>query len=74
MRDKALKGRAPAYRGYEHPSAKLTDDDICEIRSRYKGGTARGDIAAAFGISISYLDKITQHQVRRLIEKQEGGE
>jgi hypothetical protein len=54
MRDCVKKGRNPKTRGARHHKAKLTDENVCEIRASNETGVA---LATKFGVSfpaISY--------------------
>lgn len=49
MADKARKGRSA--KGARNGSAKLTPDDVCEIRRRLTEGEPQRKIAASYGVS-----------------------
>jgi hypothetical protein len=50
-------GTAPI--GERHPQAKLTEDQVHEIRTRYaKGGVRQVDLAAEFGVTQSHISSI----------------
>lgn len=53
MADKIAKGRHVSVKGSEHPFAKLTDEQVLEIRARWAiGKRGRGrQLAAEFGIA-----------------------
>jgi hypothetical protein len=51
------------WRGESHPTAKLTDQQVIEIRRRCSDGIAtRKAMAAAFGMSVASIDKIMQRK------------
>lgn len=59
--DMHSKGRGvtpEARRGSEHPNARLTDDQIREIRAAARAGERQRDIAQRFGISRSLVGQI----------------
>ena len=46
------KGRGPGYqKGSARPAAKLTEQDVAQIRQDAAAGMKQRDIAAAYGIS-----------------------
>lgn len=51
MRDKMRKGRANIAHGERHGHAKLTEDNVREIRARYGAGETCTNLAAEFGVS-----------------------
>jgi hypothetical protein len=55
VRDMMAKGRQvvvlPNLRGSKHPNAKLTEDDVREIRRRRATGESFASLAEAFGIA-----------------------
>lgn len=66
MRDKTAKGRnwTPLGRhinvGSAHPLAKLTDDQVLDIRSRLAAGESPGHLAAAFGVHYNTINRISR--------------
>jgi hypothetical protein len=51
------------WRGESHPTAKLRDQQVVEIRLRCGSGSAtRKEIAAAFGVSRATVDHIVQRR------------
>lgn len=70
-RDMVEKGRAPdwignARRGENHPSARLTWDQVCEIRAKSAGGTAQWPLAREYGVSRSTIKFIVQQRIWRV--------
>ena len=58
-RDKILHGTARLrFLGADNGSAKLTEDQVREIRARCAGGETRRSVAADFGISHNSVSKI----------------
>lgn len=67
MEDMARKGRGRSAMGMRHWKAKLTDDDVAEIRRRFTG--RRGEqtqLAHAFGISTAHVHRILVGTSRRV--------
>jgi len=66
MRDAGRKGRlgcglgmpSPRQRGEQNPSAKLTVEDVCRIRSLRNSGRIYREIAEEYGISKSHVQRI----------------
>lgn len=58
--DMQAKGRnqVPGYAGEKHPMAKLTAEDVLQIRQRLATRESRNKIAADYGISPNYLQLI----------------
>lgn len=60
--DKMAKGRAKGAKlpGERHPMAKLTDDKVREIRTKYAaGGICQRELAEQYGVSTSMIGLIT---------------
>lgn len=54
-------GLAFTYRGSEHINAKLTDEQIKEIREQYaKGAISQGEIAIAYNVSQTTVGRIVR--------------
>lgn len=55
MRDMEAKGRGihPSFTGSEHPMAKLSEDDVIEIRKLYGKGIRADAIAKRYGIALT---------------------
>jgi len=58
MRDMEAKGRSNKRRGGEHHNAKLSEEDVCEIRRLHAAGFNRTKLAAQFKISLSTVKMI----------------
>lgn len=60
MIDKWLKGRASggSMKGESHPSAKLTESQVSEIRLAYGPGTTTSDLAKLYGVSNTTIKNI----------------
>ena len=50
-RDRAAKGRSRTPRGERHPLAKLTEQEVMEIRRLSKLGSKRAHLGAQFGVN-----------------------
>ena len=63
-RDKVTRGRAGALRGEAHLSAKLTEDQVREIRLRYaQGGVTQEMLAAEYGVAKPTIGGITSGRI-----------
>lgn len=60
MADMAAKGRAKpnGIRGSRHPRAKLTEDDVREIRRMLGAGVSQPAVAKRFGVSRSAINNV----------------
>lgn len=60
MRDMTAKGRYRPYdrRGGRNPRAKLTSDQVLEIRARHGAGEPPRKLAPAYGVSRSHVSNI----------------
>lgn len=57
IRDRDTKGRAA--RGERHANAKLTEDQVIEIRRRYaEGGVTQDALAKEYGVANSHINSI----------------
>lgn len=71
--DMATKGRGRGAEGTTNANAKLTAEQVEEIRSRYQPPTAKGrghrgmaeDLAQEFGISRTYVLELVRHKWRK---------
>lgn len=64
MADAMRKGRLRT--GLAHRDAKLSDDQVREIRTRFAdGGIRQADLAAEYGITEPYVSQIVCFQARR---------
>jgi hypothetical protein len=58
--------RLDGHYGEGHRSAKLTEEQVLEIRRRYaKGGVRQVDLAAEFGIDQTHVSDIVRRNVWR---------
>lgn len=67
MDDMWAKGRGNPGRhpfGDEHPRAKVTDDQVVEIRRRRWAGESRATLAAEFGITPQYVGDLATGRSR----------
>jgi len=60
MQDCVRQGRI--QKGSTHPSAKLTEENIVEIRRQYAAGGSQENIAVLFGIAQTTVSKIVRRQ------------
>jgi hypothetical protein len=67
MRDAGKKGRMGNARGERHHEAKLTAEDVCQIRRRRDKGETLASIARDFGISDVNVSYIAQRKSWRHI-------
>lgn len=52
MRDMFSKNRRPSVRGEDHPHAKLSEEDVREIRKLYSGGGySHSELGKRYGVS-----------------------
>lgn len=73
MADAAAKGRARGAEGIANANAKLTDQQVREIRRRYRPATRKGrgaksnadELAAEFGISQAYVFALVHNHWRK---------
>lgn len=66
-RDMVSKGRNKVYRGINHPSGKLNDDDVREIRRRVISGDSKTSIALEFAITPGYVYQLAQRKARAYV-------
>lgn len=58
-RDRVERGRSNTRSGHRHPGAKLTADQVAELRARYAaGGTSYPKLAAEYGIHPQNIGRI----------------
>lgn len=50
--------------GERHPRAKLTDEDVEEIRRRVAGGESKASVARSFGVHDGHVGQIVRYEVR----------
>lgn len=58
MADSSQKGRRPDFRGTLGPRAKLTEDDVIQIRNAVKIGTTRKALELLFEVSRATIDGV----------------
>jgi len=57
-RDMITKGRGVTFRGEAHASARLSDEQVREIRARADRGETRRSIAKSYGCDQSYVTRL----------------
>jgi len=57
-RDRDLKGRHVALKGSANPNAKLTEQQVCEVRRDFARGLSQKVIAAKHGVSRPNISRI----------------
>jgi hypothetical protein len=63
--DAVAKGRARGAEGLRNANAKLTDEQVRDIRARIASGEALTHVADAFGITSAYAGQLARNQWRR---------
>lgn len=63
MNDKVAKNRQS--RGETHPSAKLSDKEVSQIRDLFKNGVWQTDLAKTFNVDQSHISRIVYGLARR---------
>lgn len=69
MIDKVSKNRHA--HGDNHPSSKLSDADIIEIRKKYSAGEWQSDLAKSYGVHPSHIHNIVNNYRRTNLVKKE---
>lgn len=67
IRDKVAKGRSSRMLEWRNPKTKLSDEEVAEIRHRYKcrcKTNGRKPLAAEFKVSVSLIDQIIGRRTR----------
>lgn len=64
-RDRDIKGRRKGPAGTENGNAKLSDDDIADIRTAYNLGESQRKLAARFGVCRGTIWRIVTGQMWR---------
>ena len=67
MADMARKGRS--YHGEKHHWAKLSTDDVDEIRRFYSNGTPQKVLAREFGVTQGAISQIVNNLTRKKIKR-----
>lgn len=62
MRDKSERGRVVTYRGSRNPSAKLTEEQVKEIRRLVAGGATLTSVGHQFGTHRSNVRRIVNRE------------
>jgi hypothetical protein len=73
MRDKVAKGRHVTSRGEQHGNAKITDEQVRQIRARWRRGarphnrtgSSVQELAREFGITERYVGELVRMESRR---------
>jgi len=60
MRDRTVKGRGGDHAGERNGRAKLTIEQVIEIRARYSNGARRIDLAKEFGVTPTNISFISR--------------
>ena len=60
--DMIRKGRDNCAKGEQHGFARLTSDDVNDMRSYYRQGCMQRDIAAFFSVDRSHVSRIVNKQ------------
>lgn len=68
--DRQERGRTNPLRGENHPSAKLTADDVRAIRERRRQGESAKDLAKEYGISEFYVYAVARGDSWKALEAQ----
>ncbi len=64
--DMVAKGRHRVEYGETHPTAKLTDAVVAEIRRRWiAGGISQVQLGKEYGVHSSWVSRIVRHEFRR---------
>ena len=62
MQDMANKGRAGAKYGSDHKSAKLTEDQVIELRKLRNEGVSTVELARKYGVDGSTIVNIAKRR------------
>lgn len=64
--DMVLKGRAKRtpLRGIAHPRAKLTDEQVAEMRRLSAAGVSAAELGRRYGVSHAHAHRVVRGQVR----------
>lgn len=65
MQDMDAKGRRVALRGSDSPRAKLSSQDVDDVRWVYGMGALQTSIATAYGVSPSHISRVVRGIDRR---------
>lgn len=64
-KDAAQKGRSARLCGIKNPNAKLTEDNLNEIKSWFSIGISRSQVAKAFKISWTHANTLKQRLTKK---------
>jgi hypothetical protein len=67
-RDKVRKGRQGAARGEKSRNAKLTDEIVREMRTRYAAGEHQTDLGRCFGVNSSVVSRAVRGETWRHVK------
>lgn len=65
MKDASVKGRLP--HGEKHRDAKVTRDQVVEIRRLYRDGTSQRKLATRFGIDKSVVSRLVTRKTWKCV-------
>lgn len=65
--DKVSKGREPSHIGENNNRSRLTPNDVLEIRSKFRSGVSRSELAKKYGIVPAYVNQIASNKAWRHI-------
>jgi hypothetical protein len=51
--------------GAKNPNARLTDEEVREIRKQYRGGEVQTALAEAFGVSQVHVSRLVRNKARK---------
>ncbi len=66
--DSIKKGRMPRFRGEEHGSSKLTEDQVCKVWAFTKQGMSQIKMAETFGVHQSSISNVLRRKTWRHIQ------
>lgn len=57
------RGKQPRFEKEDHPSSKLTERDVAEIRRTYaRGGVTQTTLAAIYGVGQNHISRIVRRE------------
>lgn len=62
MQDRKARGRTPDFMGEKHPRAKLTNEQVAEMRESYADGVSLDALAKSYDMSKSSICEIVNHK------------
>jgi len=63
-RDRKEKGRSVRLQGAKHGQAKLSEDDVREIRRRFADGESQASLGSSFGVHFSRISQLIREPDR----------